>query len=181
MARVRISRPNLRLAAQLQSWFPESVAEGFAMRRLHLTVGLIAVLAFLASGQFMDRVHDHLRGLDDTTRLLFRSTHIYLLFAALLNVALGLYLVAAPRGWRRWLQAVGSMLILVAPVLLAIGFLTEPWLSGLDRPYSRPAIYGSLAGLLGHLVSCWSLPRRSPGRTCEIEASETTPASLDRV
>jgi hypothetical protein len=122
---------------------------------MHLIVGLIGLAAFLASGQYMDRAYDHLRGLDDTRRMLFRSTHIYLLFAALLNLALGLYLEAEPAGWRRWLQRVGSALVLVAPPLLAAGFLTEPWLSGLDRPYSRPAIYGSLAGLILHAASRW--------------------------
>src|SRR5262249_16768934 len=99
--------------------------------------------------------YDHLRGLDDATRLLFRSTHIYLLFAALLNLALGLYLEAEPAGWRRWLQRVGSALVVVAPALLAAGVLTEPWLSGPDRPYSRPAIYSSLAGLILHAASRW--------------------------
>src|SRR5581483_10072632 len=102
---------------------------------------------------YMDRAHDHLRGLDGATRLLFRSTHIYLLFAALLNLALGLYL-APPRGrWRLALQRAGSVLVLAAPWLLGAGFLTEPWLTGLDRPYSRPAIYGSLAGMLLLLAS----------------------------
>jgi hypothetical protein len=133
------------------------------MRRLHLVVGLAALVAFLASGQYMDRRFDHLRGMDDATRLLFRSTHIYLLFAGLLNLALGLYLTAGPPGWRRWLQRLGSALVLVAPPLLAAGFLTEPWLSGLDRPYSRPAIYGAFAGVLLHGISRW--PRReSPSR-----------------
>jgi|SRR5690242_9575895 len=123
------------------------------MRRLHLATGLLALAAFLASGQYMDRAHDHLRGLDDTTRMLFRSTHIYLLFAALLNLALGLYLAPTPVRWRLWLQRAGSALLLAAPGLLAAGFLTEPWLTGLDRPYSGPAIYASLAGMLLHLVS----------------------------
>src|SRR5437868_3993345 len=102
------------------------------MRRLHLVVGLVGLAAFLASGQYMDRVYDHLRGLDDTRRMLFRSTHIYLLFAALLNLALGLYLVAEAPAWRRWLQRLGSALVAAAPVLLAAGFLIEPWLDGLD-------------------------------------------------
>src|SRR5947207_9880237 len=100
-------------------------------------------VAFLATAQYMDRAHDHLRGLDDARRLLFRSTHIYLLFAALLNTALGLYLPPAPAGWRRWVRTLGSLLILAAPPLAVAGFFTEPWLSGLDRPYTRPAAYGS--------------------------------------
>jgi hypothetical protein len=122
------------------------------MRQLHLATGLLALLAFLASGQYLDLAHDHLRGLDDATRMLFRSTHIYLLFAALLNLALGLYL-APPGGWRLWVQRAGSLLVLAAPWLLAAAFLTEPWLTGLERPYSRPARYGSLAGMLLLLVS----------------------------
>jgi hypothetical protein len=132
------------------------------MRRLHLIVGLVALVAFLASGQYMALGYDHLQGLDDTTRMLFRSTHIYLLFAALLNLALGLYLTVGSPGWRRGLQWIGSVLVLLAPPLLAIGFLTEPWLSGLERPYSRWAIYGSLAGLVLLLVSKWRLGDRSP-------------------
>jgi hypothetical protein len=62
------------------------------MRRLHLVTGLVSVAAFLASGLYMHLRYDHLRGMDDVLRLLFRSTHIYLLFAALLNLALGLYM-----------------------------------------------------------------------------------------
>jgi hypothetical protein len=129
---------------------------------MHLVVGVTGLAAFVASGQYMDLGYNHLRGLDDTRRMLFRSTHIYLLFAALLNLALGLYLVAEPPGWRRWLQRVGSSLVALAPLLLAAGFLTEPWLSGLERPYSSPAVYASLAGLLLHAGGRWRRPVRVP-------------------
>jgi hypothetical protein len=142
------------------------------MRRLHLITGLVGVAAFLASGLYMHLGYDHLRGMDDARRLLFRSTHIYLLFASLLNLALGLYRLPQPTGWRRWLQAAGSVLVLAAPPLLAAGFLTEPWLTELARPYSRPAIYGSLAGMLLHAVSCWQRRRELPGQERkELESS----------
>ena len=132
------------------------------MRRLHLAVGLIALAAFLASGFFMHLRYDHLRGLDEVTRLLFRSSHIYLLFAALLNLVLGLYSGPGLGRWRAWLRRVGSALVLLAPLLLVLAFLREPWLTGLDRPYARPAIIGSLAGVLCHLGSC---VRPRPGRS----------------
>jgi hypothetical protein len=121
-----------------------------------LTVGVAGVVGFLATGQYMDRVHDHLRGMSDARRLLFRSTHIYLLFGSLVNLALGLYLRPA-LGWRRWVRAVGSALVLATPFLAAVGFFTEPWLSDLERPYSRPAVYGCFAGMLLHLI-CFSPP-----------------------
>ncbi|HVK08649.1 MAG TPA: hypothetical protein VM597_07715, partial [Gemmataceae bacterium] len=69
------------------------------MRRLHLALGLLGVVGFLSTGQYMDRIHDHLRGMDDARRLLFRSTHLYLLFGSLLNLALGLSLAPAG-GWQ---------------------------------------------------------------------------------
>jgi hypothetical protein len=145
------------------------------VRRVHLVVGLAFVVGFLMSGQYMDRAYDHLRGMDDARRMLFRSTHIYLLFAALLNLSLGLYLADEPSGWRRWLRGIGSALVLAAPPLLATGFLVEPWLTGLDRPYSRPAIYGSLAGLLLHGLA--SVPSRSPPGSGRTSASTTTKAT----
>jgi hypothetical protein len=132
------------------------------LKRLHLIVGFLALASFLASGLYMHFGYDHLRGLDDSTRLLFRSSHIYLLFAALLNLAFGMNRIPAPGGWRAWLRRVGSVLVLLAPVLLVLAFLREPWLTGLARPYAKPAIIGSVAGVLCHLASGAGTPRRSP-------------------
>jgi hypothetical protein len=121
------------------------------MRWLHLAVGVAGVIGFLGTGQYMDRVYEHLRGMDDARRLLFRSTHLYLLFGSLVNLALGLYVKPAG-GWRRWVRPVGSALVLATPALAAAAFFTEPWLPELERPYTRPAAYGCLAGMLIHLV-----------------------------
>jgi hypothetical protein len=121
------------------------------------------VVAFLLTGQYMDLAHDHLRGMDDARRLLFRSTHIYLLFAALLNLALGLHLTTAA-GWRRWPQAAGSALILAAPVLALAGFCTEPWQSGLDRPYTRVVVYATFGGVILHALGRIPGRRESPDR-----------------
>jgi hypothetical protein len=134
------------------------------LRRLHLAVGIVGVIGFVATGQYMDKVHDHLRGMDDARRLLFRSTHLYLLFGSLPNLSLGLYL-RPTRGWRQWVRRVGSGLILVSPFLAAVGFFTEPWLSGLERPWSRPTAYGCFAGMLLHLICL------SPGHASRAERS----------
>lgn len=140
------------------------------MKRLHLVVGFLAFAAFLASGQYMDRCYDHLRGFDHATRLLWRSTHIYLLLTALLNVALGLYVEPAPPGWRRWLQRTGSLFLLASPVLCGLAFLTEPWLSDLARPYTRPAVFSCLAGMVLHTTS--RVARRRPEQKLESFTSE---------
>jgi hypothetical protein len=137
-----------------------------------LVVGVVGVVGFLGTGQYMDLVHDHLRGMDDARRLLFRSTHLYLLFGSLVNLALGLYLRPA-LGWRAWVRPVGSVLILATPFLAAAGFFSEPGLAGLERPYSRPAAYGCLAGMLLHLICL------SPGKEAR-HAGPAAPAERPR-
>ena len=121
------------------------------IRRMHLIVGLAGVAAFLGTGLYMDRVHGHLRGYDDTVRMLYRSTHIYLLLSASINVMTGLYLRRAESTSRRLLQGLGSVALLVGPPLFLAAFCQEPYLSGLARPWSRIAIYLTLAGVVLHL------------------------------
>lgn len=125
---------------------------GPSLRRVHLWVGLLGVGAFLASGLYMDVRYDHLRGMDAETRLVFRSTHIYLLLTSLLNLIAGLYVRTAP-GWRGWLQGVGSILLVAAPVLCGVAFLREPWLSEVARPFSGPANYAAFGGTLAHALA----------------------------
>ena len=123
------------------------------MKRLHLVVGAIALVAFVLTGQYMDRAHAHLRGMPDAPRLLFRSAHIYLLFAALVNLLLGTYLRPAASRYARALQLAGSAALLATPVMFGAAFFVEPWLDGLVRPWARPAIYLSLAGVLAHVLA----------------------------
>ena len=90
------------------------------MKRIHFVFGLVLVLVFLLTGQYMEYVHN--RTLPDGVRVLYRSRHIYLLLNALINIALGLYVQYAPSGWRRSLEIIGSVLIIVAPAFLLAGF-----------------------------------------------------------
>jgi hypothetical protein len=138
------------------------------VRWCHLVVGLAGLVGFLATGQYMDRVHDHLRGMDDARRLLFRTTHIYLLFAALVNLALGLYLGPVV-GWRSWVRHTGSVLVLITPFLAATAFFTEPWLSGLERNYSRGTAYACLAGMLLHVIALSANPNAVGAGSAELD------------
>ena len=82
------------------------------MRRLHLVVGLTAVLAFVLTGQMMHFHQPKLGGLPADVHLMFVSRHIYLAGAALVNVCLGLYLKMQGTQWRRLLQHIGSFAVL---------------------------------------------------------------------
>lgn len=118
-----------------------------------MAVGMVALLAFILTGQYMDRVHDHLAGMPDGPRLLYRSAHIYLLFAALLNLLMGAYLRLADHRGVRIMQQAASVVLLTLPVLFTVAFFREPSLAGLERPWARPAIYLSVAAVLAHVLA----------------------------
>ena len=121
------------------------------MKRFHLIIGLTVVVIFLLTGQYMEYVHNRL--LPDGTRMLYRSRHIYLLLSGLLNLILGIYFVPLPRGWRRTIQIVGTILIVLSPGLLLAGFFTEPH-KGPEQTMLAPlGIFAVALGTLFHLIS----------------------------
>jgi hypothetical protein len=123
------------------------------LRNAHLVVGVLGLVIFLLTGQYMHWWHGHLLGMSDRPRLLFRSAHIYLLWSSLLNTLLGLYFRPYEVRWCRMLQGLGSLVILAGPPLLLGSFFVEPWLLELTRPFARPAIYTAFGGTLAHLVA----------------------------
>lgn len=131
------------------------------MRRFHLILGLVVVIVFLLTGQYMEYVHNRL--LPDGMRMLYRSRHIYFLLAGILNLSLGLYLAPRPGGWRRTLQIVGSLLILLSPVFLLAGFFLEPhW--GPEKTSIAPlGIFAIGIGTLLHLLSAWRVVTAEAG------------------
>ena len=121
------------------------------MKRIHFVVGLVLVLVFVLTGQYMEYVHN--RTLSDGMRVLYRSRHIYLLLNALINISLGLYVGYELSGWRRRLQVIGSILIIIAPAFLLAGFFYEPP-RGVDQTVIAPyGIFATAIGILLHLVS----------------------------
>ena len=120
------------------------------LRWIHLVVGVAVLLAFLGTGQFMDRRLDHLIGMADAPRSLYRSSHIYILFSALLNLVLGTYVVRAPVFAARLVQYAGSALLLATAGLFLYGFFVETPLATIERPAVRTGIYWSLYGVLLH-------------------------------
>ena len=123
------------------------------MRRAHLLLGALFLVAFVLTGQYMHRVHNHLEGMADGPRLLYRTRHIFILLTALLHLCLGAYLRVSPERWRKALQAAGSLLVTVAGVLFLIAFFQEPNLQGLETPFSHDAAYAILVGVILHVGS----------------------------
>ncbi len=123
------------------------------LRKIHLILGLLTIVAFILSGQYMDRYYGHLANMEPAPRLLFRSSHIYLLFSGLLNCLAGLNRATPTEPWRRAAGLLGSLLLLATPPLFVLAFFYEPWLTGLARPYARIGIYLSLAAVLFQMLA----------------------------
>src|SRR5215472_16467233 len=124
------------------------------LRRTHLVVGILAVVAFLLTGQVMGHHHPRMEELSAELRLMFVSRHIYLLGAALVNLVLGLYLSVPQAAWRRSLQMVRPFLILFSAVSSLLAFIVEPPLGVAGRSWrSLLGMIALFAGVMTHLVA----------------------------
>jgi hypothetical protein len=124
------------------------------VRRIHLIIGLLGVIAFVITGQVMARHVPNMHTLSPEVRMMYISRHIYLLGAALVNLVLGLYLQTNPPGWRRILQHIGSLLIVLSVVSLLMAFVSEPALGMAGRSWqSFFGLIALFAGVMTHLVA----------------------------
>ena len=123
------------------------------IKKAHLIFGAFIVLAFLLTGQYMDKYFNHLHGMPDGPRLLYRTRHIFILLAGLLNLGIGAYITYRTERWRRVVQLIGSLLIVTASFLFLIAFFYEPNLANLRTPLSHWGTYIIATGVLLHVIS----------------------------
>ena len=132
------------------------------MEKIHLIFGAFVVLGFLLTGQYMDKFHHHMVGVPDAQRLLYRTRHIFILLAGLLNLGIGAYFSYRIETWRRMLQLLGSLLIFAASLLFIIAFFYEPTLNDLHTPLSHWGTYTIATGGLLHVISGLRQTRADP-------------------
>lgn len=148
---------------------------------VHAVIGVASLVAFLATGAYMETALHHLAGMPDGPRLLYRSAHGYLLMAACLNLLLAAYWRDAARRGACWLQYLGSAALWAAPPLLLAAFAIEPALGNLDRRYARAALYLVLAGSLLHAMAALVRPARSDHHAvAEPPAAAVAPVRIVR-
>jgi hypothetical protein len=123
------------------------------MKRFHLVFGVLMFIVFLLSGQYMDKIHNHLEGMEDGIRLLYRTRHIFILMASLIHIGLGLYYETRMSQWQRRIQTLGSSLLAVGTLLLVIAFMNEPRSRDLATPYTHWGMYAIVLGIASHWLS----------------------------
>ena len=125
---------------------------GGQTRTVHLAVGIFVIAIFLLTGYHM-KFHIHeLMEANDRFRFSLRGNHIYILLLALVNLSLGTYMKVSQILWRAYLQLVGSLMILMATVMVIAAFFFENKES-LERPLTLMSIILALIGTLLHAVS----------------------------
>ena len=123
------------------------------MRSLHKTIGVILVIVFLLTGQYMEFRYGEWVGVDDALRMMYRSRHVYILMAGLVNIVMGLHFTWRNKRWRKRLQAAGSAFMLIAPFALVAAFFYEPPAGMLQKSITTPAIVSLFIGTLLHLIA----------------------------
>ena len=120
---------------------------------IHTIVGIITTLIFLVTGLLL-RFHFTPRyESNHLVRMMFRSIHIYILLAGLLNIAFGIYLAMSDSTRRRATQLFGSICILAAPVILIAAFFYEPVRESLERHVTLIGIVLLSVGTMSHLIA----------------------------
>jgi len=121
------------------------------MKKAHKYTGFFAVIVFLVTGLYMKVNFPGLYSEHEAIRYMFRANHVYILFAGLVNIVLGLYLSLQDQGWKRNMQMIGSGLLLLAPILLVIAFFYEAPLGSPNRYLTSTGVLSLLVGVIFHL------------------------------
>jgi hypothetical protein len=125
------------------------------MRRFHLMLGTLLLVAFVMTGQYMDKVHAHLAGMADGPRLLYRSRHIYVLLTALVNLALGAHARGVAGRQNRVIQMTGSAAVAAASAAMVVAFFYDAPHANFEHLnlwWSRGAIYSLAGGVALHVI-----------------------------
>ena len=121
------------------------------MRKTHLISGLLFFALFLVSGRHMGQVLPAFSGELDGLRMMYRASHVYLLYASLLNLLAGAYW--RPVALRHKTQLIASSLLLLSQPVLGLGFLLEPAQNMVARPFPLAGAVLALAGVILSVVA----------------------------
>ena len=118
------------------------------IRSLHLLIGAAGVLAFLGTGAYMATHFPGAYESNEAIRYVYRANHVYLLLGSLMNIALGIYRTGTRPGWRDTVGLAGSLLLLVAPLVLLYAFFFEAPLATPERAVTFVGVLMLLIGVL---------------------------------
>lgn len=132
------------------------------MKTALLSVGFLFAVVFTATGQYMRHTFPEAFHNDVGMRMMYRSAHVYILFAALLNLAIGWGYHPPFPGWREKLQRFGASVLLLTPAIFTIAFFVEPAPGRLDRPVVLVGAVGCIFSIGSFTVLALFPPKDEP-------------------
>lgn len=130
------------------SWYISS------LKRLHFVVGLVFFIIFWLSGAYLKFIAWDALNNDDVLRVVFRSGHVYILMTALINLVLSSYLIINTTKNSQFVQGLGSLLLIIAPVLLTFSFIETT--TGIEvRALTFLGAISMTVGVVLHIVSVY--------------------------
>ena len=131
------------------------------MSWFHVIFGALLFIVFTVTGRHMRADFPDKDLISPELRLLMRSRHIYILFSALIHLAMGVYVRSRETQMLRTLQFAGSGALVIASVLLVWAWWVESYQLQTFSDISREGIYLSLFGVGLHLIA--GIPGRTRG------------------
>lgn len=120
------------------------------LRKIHLYLGVLIVIIFVLSGQYMHHNYNHLKDMELMSRALFRAGHLYILLFGLINISIGSYIKTFEHTFYKYLQIVGSVVIFISCGLVIYSFFTELPAEHIERPLARNGLYLIFTGVVIH-------------------------------
>jgi hypothetical protein len=126
-------------------------------RRAHWLVGAVTLALFLATGAYMRWLRTPpVAETDDVQRAVYRSRHLFLLLAAVVNLAIA----AAPREGAGKVRKTAMLMTLAAPALFLAAFIVEPPRGIQPAIFAGPALYLLFIAAVLFLALGWRSLRR---------------------
>ena len=126
-------------------------------------VGILALIAFALTGQYMAFVIPYCTGVLDQGRMMLRASHIYILLAGVCSVSIAVYYRPFETARARLLQIVGSSMLALAPPILLTAFVLEAAAHAPLRPMTEVGCWLMLLGGIATLLA-GRFERRQQGR-----------------
>jgi hypothetical protein len=123
------------------------------MQKIHLVSGVALLIIFALTGQYMKNSLALPEGDFNAQRMMYRASHIYLLFAGCVNTLVGCYWSKLESVAAGYIQSLASLLIVVSQVFLLLAFYYEPPVVDQDRILTVLGCVSLLAGVVLTLVA----------------------------
>ncbi|MGR3808899.1 hypothetical protein [Jiulongibacter sp. NS-SX5] len=118
--------------------------------KTHLFGGILVVIIFVYTGQYMKHDYNGLQDVGPMNRALFRAGHLYILLFGLINAALGSHLKLSSNTYIKPIQLIGSAAIFLSTFSVIYAFFLELPSESIDRPLTKYSLFLVLFGVSVH-------------------------------